>query len=246
MGRIEGKVAIVTGAASGIGAGVASRFLAEGASVLAVDRAPAPAPGTDGARFDSLQVDLAQPDAAARIANRCIERFGAIDILANNAGICDYRLLEDTDDATWDRAIAINLTAMFKLCRATAAVMKARGWGRIINTASIMAERPYPSLTAYTASKHAVAGLTKSVAIELGAHGITANYILPGAVLTGITAPLIAADPTLRETYDTMGVVNRMAMPEDIANAFLFLASDEASFITGHGLAVDGGALLKM
>ena len=243
MGRIEGKIAIVTGAASGIGAGVVARFLAEGASVLAVDRDPVAA---SHARLDSLQVDLADPDAAARIVAACTDRFAGLDILANNAGICDYRVLEETDDAIWNRAIDINLTAMFRLCRAAAAVMVPRRWGRIVNTASIMAERPYPSLTAYTASKHGVAGLTKSVAVELGAHGITANYIMPGAVLTGITQPLLDADPSLQEVYNTMGVVNRMAMPADIANAFLFLASDEASFITGHGLAVDGGALLKM
>lgn len=243
MGRIEGKIAIVTGAASGIGAGVTDRFLAEGANVLAVDR---DAVAARHERLESVQVDLADHDAADRIVAACIDRFGGVDILANNAGVCDYRVLDDTDDAIWDRAIEINLGAMFRLCRAAARVMIPRKWGRIINTASIMAERPYPGLTAYTASKHGVAGLTKSVAVELGAHGITANYIMPGAVLTGITKPLLDADPSLREVYDTMGVVNRMAMPADIANAFLFLASDEASFITGHGLAVDGGALLKM
>lgn len=243
MGRIKGKVAIVTGAASGIGEGIAARFLAEGATVLGVDR---DSPGAASDWFEPLQIDLSDADAADRIVQACLDRFGSVDILANNAGVCDYRLLDETDDAVWSRAIEINLTAMFRLCRAAARPMRAKGWGRIINTASIMAERPYPSLTAYTASKHGVAGLTKSIAVELGEHGITANYVMPGAVLTGITRPLIEADPTLREVYDRMGVVNRMAMPKDIANAFLFLASDEASFITGHGLAVDGGALLKM
>ena len=246
MARIEGKIAVVTGAASGIGAGVIERFLSEGAKVLAVDRTPIPQENQKSGQLETLQVDLAQSDSADRIVTCCLESFGGIDILANNAGICDYRVLEETDDTVWNRAIDINLTAMFKLCRQVVPVMKDRKWGRIINTASIMAERPYPSLTAYTASKHAVAGLTKSIAVELGEFGITANYILPGAVLTGITRPLIEENPALQETYDKMGVVNRMALPEDIANAFLFLASDEASFITGHGLAVDGGALLKM
>lgn len=245
MGRIEGKTAIATGAASGIGAGVAARFLAEGANVLAVDRARfAGDPQNPRLRF--MEIDLTADRAAESIVEACIAGFGGVDILANNAGICDYRELLDTDDAIWQRALDINLTAMFRLCRAAVPHMIAAGGGRIINTASIMAERPYPSLTAYTASKHAVAGLTKSLAVELGRHAITANYILPGAVLTGITQPLLDADPSLRSVYDSMGVVGRMAMPEDIANAFLFLASDEASFITGHGLAVDGGALLKM
>jgi 3-oxoacyl-[acyl-carrier protein] reductase len=152
----------------------------------------------------------------------------------------------DCDDATWDRTIAVNLTSMFRLSREAVSGMKARGWGRIINTASIMAERPYDGLAAYTSSKHAVAGLTRSFAVELGRFGVTANYILPGAIRTGITAPLIEADPALQEVYNDMGVVGRMGVPDEVAAAFVFLASDDASFITGHGLAVDGGALLKV
>jgi NAD(P)-dependent dehydrogenase (short-subunit alcohol dehydrogenase family) len=109
-----------------------------------------------------------------------------------------------------------------------------------------MAERPYDGLAAYTSSKHAVAGLTRSFAVELGRFGVTANYILPGAIRTGITAPLIEADPALQEVYNDMGVVGRMGVPDEVAAAFVFLASDDASFITGHGLAVDGGALLKV
>jgi NAD(P)-dependent dehydrogenase (short-subunit alcohol dehydrogenase family) len=135
---------------------------------------------------------------------------------------------------------------MFRICRAAIPQLRRSRQGRILNTASIMAERPYASLIAYTSAKHGVAGLTKSLAVELGAAGITANYILPGAVLTGITKPILSADPAVKAVYDGMSVLGRMAQPEEIAAAFLFLASDEAAFITGHGLAVDGGALLGL
>jgi len=135
---------------------------------------------------------------------------------------------------------------LIRLCRRAIPELRKRSHGRIINTALIMADRPCPSLIAYTPAKHFVARLIKSLAVELGAHGITANYVMPGATLTGMTQPLVNADRGLRETYDRMSVLRRMATPDELACAFLFLASSEASFITSHGLAVDGGALLKM
>ena len=247
-GRIEGKVAIVTGAASGIGKAIVERFRAEGAKVAAVDLSESALEQSHGEDRGVLRIaqDVALKDAPDRIVDAAIERFGCLDILINNAGICDYRIVEETSDEIWDRTLAIDLTAIFRLSRRAVPHLIAGGQGRIINTASIMAERPYPSLVAYTSAKHGVAGLTKSLAVELGVHGITANYIMPGATLSGITQPLIDSDETLRAVYDRMSVIGRMAKPHELAAAFLFLASDEASFITGHGLAVDGGALLKM
>ncbi|WP_242770849.1 SDR family NAD(P)-dependent oxidoreductase [Sphingopyxis sp. YF1] len=243
---LSGKVAVVTGGASGIGKAVVRRFLAEGARVCVVDRTATSTIFDASDDLCSLAIDITDPQAPASIVAETGRRLGPIDILVNNAGICDYADIGECADEIWDRTLAVNITAMFKLCRAVAPDMANRGWGRLINTASIMAERSYPGLAAYAASKHAVAGLTRTLAIELGPRGVTANYILPGAILTGITEPLIDADPTLQMTYDNMGVVGRMGTPEDVSGAFVFLASQEAGFITGHGLAVDGGALLKV
>lgn len=247
-GRISGKIAIVTGGASGIGSAIVDRFQSEGAAVLAVDLSPEALEAAHGksAAVARLAQDITAPDAPDVIVGRAIALFGGLDILVNNAGVCDCHEVETTSDAIWQRTIDVDLTAIFRLSRSAVPELRKRGAGRIINTASIMAERPYPSLAAYTAAKHGVAGLTKVLAVELGKDGITANYVLPGATLTNMTLPLIDADPGLRSVYDSMGVLGRMANPEELASAFLYLASDEAAFITGHGLVVDGGALLKM
>ncbi len=247
-GRLEGKIAIVTGAASGIGRAIVERFCVEGAKVLAVDLNDAAlrAAHVEGDNLRFVAVDLSSVDAPDIVLAAAQAHFGRLDILINNAGICEYQTIEETTDALWDRTLAVDLTAVFRMSRAAVPMLRQSGQGRIVNTASIMAERPYGGLIAYISAKHGVAGVTKSLAVELGSYGITANYVMPGATVTGITKPLIDQDAALRAAYDDMGVLGRMAQPEEMASAFLFLASDEASFITGHGLAVDGGALLRM
>jgi NAD(P)-dependent dehydrogenase (short-subunit alcohol dehydrogenase family) len=248
--RLQGKSAIVTGAASGIGAESARLFASEGASVLAVDRSEAALREIHGSNkaIRSLGQDLAATEAPARIVAAALEAFGGIDILFNNAGVSHHALAEVTADEDWDRVFAVNVRAMFRLCRqAIPALREAAaktGRARIINTASVMAFDTDIGLAAYTASKHAVAGLTKTLALELGKFAITANYVLPGAIYTGMTKRNFDQE-NIRKVWEKKAALRRLGQPIDIARAALLLASPEADFITGHGLVADGGLTLR-
>ncbi len=247
-GRLDGRVALVTGAADGMGRAIAQRLLAEGARVLAADldgEKLAAAHAAD-ARLRLETCDVTAADAPERLVGGVVAAFGGLDILINNAGVVEYEPVESMRDANWRRTLAVNLEAVFALCRAAIPHLKRSRSGRIINIASINAFRSASGLGAYAAAKHGVAGLTKTLAVELGPQGITANYICPGAILTGMTRPLMEADPGLKALFESFGVLGRMGQPEDIAGAALFLASDDAAFITGHGLVVDGGFLAKV
>jgi NAD(P)-dependent dehydrogenase (short-subunit alcohol dehydrogenase family) len=248
--RLAGKVAIVTGAASGIGRATAQLFAAEGATVLAVDR-----PGSailtahEGLeRIVALAQDVTADDAPATIVAVALAAGGGLDILFNNAGVSANALGELTTDAQWDNTFAVNARAVFRMCRAAIPALRARaaitGRARIINTASVMAERTDLGLTAYTASKHAVAGISKTLALELGKHGITVNYLLPGAIHTGMTAASFE-DEKIRAIWAKKAALRRLGQPIDMARSVLLLASDEADFITGHGLVADGGLTLR-
>jgi 3-oxoacyl-[acyl-carrier protein] reductase len=247
-GRLEGRVAVVTGAADGMGRAITDMFLREGAKVLAADRAGDKLAAAHAAheRLRLVTADVTAADAPEQLVGGAVDAFGSLDILVNNAGVVDYEPAETMTDANWHRTIAVSLTAAFTLSRAAIPHLRSSGSGRIINIASINAFRSAPGLAAYAAAKHGVAGLTKTLAVELGPDKITANYICPGAILTGMTRPLMEADPSIKGLFESFGVLGRMGQPEDIANAALFLASDEASFITGHGLVVDGGFLAKV
>jgi hypothetical protein len=142
--------------------------------------------------------------------------------------------------------VRVNVTVMFKLCRQAAPHLKASGAGRIINLASITAVQVQPRLSAYAASKHVVAGLTKVLAVELEPDQITANYLIPGVILTAMTKPIMDSDPAMKVAFESFSVLGRVGQPIDVARAALFLASNEASFITDHGLAIDGGRLAKL
>lgn len=249
--RLAGKVAIVTGAASGIGRATAQLFAAEGATVLAVDR-PGSAIHTAHAgveRVHPLAQDVAADGAAEAIVAAALQAGGGqLDILFNNAGVSYNALGELSTDADWDRVFSVNIRAVFRLCRAAIPALRARaavtGRARIINTASVMAERTDLGLSAYTASKHAVAGLSKTLALELGKHGITVNYLLPGAIHTGMTARSFA-DEKIAAIWARKAALRRLGQPIDMARSVLLLASDEADFITGHGLVADGGLTLR-
>ncbi len=241
MGLHQGLTAIVTGAASGIGKASAQRLLEEGAFVLCVDQHANEDLSHEHAV--SIVIDVADNNAAESITTSAIEHFGAIDFLINNAGMVGGSSIETMDIRVWDRIMTVNLHAVFKLCKAAIPVMKASQRGRIINIGSVMSTLAGSAMGAYTSSKHAIAGLTKTLALELGEYGMTANYIQPGAIITGITKPVIDSDPNFSEFWINKSPLKRLGRPEDIANAINFLLSEDASFITGHGLVVDGGVI---
>lgn len=246
--RLQGKAAIVTGAGSGIGAATAQLFATEGAEVLAVDL---PGKGLSEthkghARIVPFEKSVADVDAPDAIMAKAVARFGRLDILMNNAGIGANAPAETMSDADWDRVLAVNLTAPFRLCRAAIPHLKASKAGRIINVASVMAEGTDYGLAAYCASKAGVAGLTRTLALELGKFGITANYLLPGAIYTGMTRGLWDARPDVAEVWAKKSPLKRLGQPLDLARGALFLASDDGGFVTGHGLNVDGGLMLRV
>ena len=228
-GKLAGRRAIVTGAASGIGAATAERLRADGAEVIAVDRA-----GVD------VNVDLATDEGIAAVIVATGDR---LDILINNAGVCPVAPLAELSDAIWETTLAVNVSAPFKLSRGLAPLLAQSKAGRIINTGSIMSSFGDAKLIVYAASKHAILGLTRSLANELGPMGITVNCVQPGAIVTGMTRPTFDAIPEAAEYYRGRSPLGRLGQPEDIADVLAFLASDDARFITGQGIIVDGGVM---
>ncbi len=244
MARLAGKAAIVTGAASGIGRASAVLFAAEGARVLAVDR-----PGSDldfaDRTIETLGVDLAAADAPERVVGRALEAFGALDILYNNAGIGSNALASVMTDEAWDMVQDVNLKAVFRMCRQAIPHLIQSPAGRIISTASVMANGTDYGLSAYCASKAGVVGLMRTLALELGKHGVTANAVLPGAIRTGMTARGFA-DPAIADVWAKKSVLRRLGEPIDVARVALFLASEDAGFVTGQAIAADGGLTLRI
>ncbi|MBX3527465.1 MAG: SDR family oxidoreductase [Rhodoblastus sp.] len=250
MADLTGKFAVITGAASGIGRATAQLFAERGAKVLAVDR-PESAIATAHEGNSAIKVlakSVADDDAPEAIVKAALDAYGAIDILFNNAGVSGRSLTHETSDAEWDRQFAVNVRAPFRISRAAIPHLikraEEKGRARIICTASVMAFDTDIGLCAYTSSKHAVAGLTKTMALELGKYKVTANYILPGAIHTGMTQASFA-DPFIRGVWEKKAALRRLGEPIDMARAALLLASDEADFITGHGLVADGGLTLR-
>jgi len=244
MDRLKDKIAIVTGAASGIGRASAELFAAEGARVLAVDR-----PGSDlsfqGAGITALAADLTEADAPARIIGAVTAAHGGLDILYNNAGVSNSTFAQDMTDEAFDRVLAVNLRAVFRLTREATQLLVRSAAGRILNTASVMALGTDYGLAAYCASKAGVLGLTRTLALELGKHGVTANAILPGAIQTGMTAASFAR-PDVAAVWAKKSVLRRLGQPEDVARVALFLASDDGGFVTGQAIAADGGLTLRI
>ncbi len=240
MGRdVSGRKAIVTGAASGIGAAAVARLRADGVEVLAVDVVEQGLLGTY-----TLVADLGHPESFSAIANAAEAQLGGLDILINNAGVCPAGPLDEMTDAMWNLALGINVTAVMKLTRSVLPMLRRSSAARVINTGSILSSYGDAGLVAYATSKHAVLGLTRALAAELGPDGITVNCVQPGAIATGMTRPMFEQNPLSLDYYVGRSVLGRIGQPEDIADVMAFLASDDARFITGQGILIDGGVML--
>lgn len=243
---LKGRKAIVTGGASGIGEAIVHAYAREGAEVLAVDL-PGSAVSQNFAGLSSVaffEKDITEKDAPQSIVASALEAMGGFDVLVNNAGISLPDTVEDEGEEIWERTMAVNVTAMFRLSRAALPELKKSDTGRIINLGSIMSDMGGPGLFVYGTSKHAVAGMTKSMAVDLGQYGITVNYLQPGAVVTALSAPFFE-DDDFRNYWIEKAPVGRLGQPEDVAHAAVFLAQKESQFVSGLGLNVDGGAIVK-
>jgi NAD(P)-dependent dehydrogenase (short-subunit alcohol dehydrogenase family) len=241
-GRLAGHVAVVTGAAHGIGRAYAGRLAAEGARVAVLDIAD----GSDtvaeveaaGAKGMALIVDVTDPEAVAAAAGEVEARLGAADILVNNAGIYPNQPLAGLSITDWRRMFATNVESMFLTSQAFAPAMKATGWGRIVNMTSNSVGLVLPGFTHYIAAKMAVIGLTRGLATELAEFGITANAIGPSLVRTATTE---AGPEIFFEVVPQMQAIKRVQLPADLTGTLAFLVSDDAAFITGQTFYVDGG-----
>jgi NAD(P)-dependent dehydrogenase (short-subunit alcohol dehydrogenase family) len=247
--RLDGKVALITGAASGMGRVAATLFASEGARILLADvldadtEAAAEEIRSAGGEAHAVHADVANAaDAEAMVAS-AVDRFGSLDVLYNNAGIfpADDGSVTETSEATWDRVMNINLKGVFLGCKHGVPAMLESGGGSIINVASFVAlmGAATPQI-AYTASKGGVLAMTREIAVEFARQGIRANALCPGPIETPLLAELMA-DPVRRNRRLVHIPVGRLGQPEEIARSALFLASDESSYITGVTFVVDGG-----
>ncbi|MBZ9954955.1 MULTISPECIES: SDR family oxidoreductase [unclassified Mesorhizobium] len=243
-GRLSGKVALIVGAARGIGKGIAQRFAEEGARLVLADTeievGRATASELDAAFIGTDISLLADVEAAVALA---LAHHGRLDIIVQNAGIYPWQLLENTSPDDWDRVMAVNLRGSFNAARAALVPMKAQRRGRMLFTSSITGPHvTSPGHGHYSATKAGINGLIRSAALEFAGYGITVNGVEPGNILTeGIELHRGAAFIKNMEDAIPLG---RLGSPRDVANAFLFLASDDASYITGTTIIVDGGQLL--
>lgn len=247
MGQLDGRIAIVTGAAGGFGEGIARLFVAQGARVLIVDIDLAKATGVAGALGPSARAQKCDVSNGADVhaaVKACVAAFGVPDIVVNNAGTTHRsQPMLDVDEATFDRVFAVNVKSIYHMAQAVLPLMRARKDGVIINIGSTAGMRPRPGLTWYNASKGAVNLLSKSMAAELGPDNIRVNAICPVMGATGLIEQFLGGPDTPENRARIIAGIplGRMSTAEDVANAALYLASDAARFITGIELPVDGG-----
>jgi len=243
--RLEGRVALVTGASRGIGRAVALRLAAEGAAVAvaygsseAAAREVTEEAAAHGVTTALLGADLGDPAAAGALVARTAEALGRVDVLVNNAGLTRDQLAVRMSDEDWSQVLAVDLTAAFSLCRAALRGMLRSRWGRIVNVSSVAGVVGNPGQANYSAAKAGLIGLTKALAREVGGRGITVNAVAPGFVETDMTAALPA---TVIERALAVVPAGRLGTAAEVAAGVAFLASPEAAYVNGHVLHVDGG-----
>jgi 3-oxoacyl-[acyl-carrier protein] reductase len=250
--KLTEKVALITGAGSGMGQAMAREFAAQGAAVIASDIVESRAADTAkaiaeaGGRAVGVQIDVADASSVEAAVSKGTEQLGPVNVLCSNAGVLDdYRPVLETDEAEWDRVIDINLKGMYLTSRAVLGQMIENGGGAIVNTASISGIVAGGGGAAYTSSKHGVIGFTRQLAFDYGPKGVRANCICPGAVETGMTRDLFAANEA--EVMEAVNSVpaGRYAQPEEIAKLALFLASDDSAFVHGAAYVIDGGWTIR-
>jgi len=247
MGRLDDKVAVITGAASGIGGACALRFAREGAKIVGLDVAEPKPEHRDAvakAASDVLwaKVDVRDEASVERAISGALERFGRIDALVNAAGVSGVGTVDGLDAAEWDRVVGINLKGTFLVSKHVVRAMKAQGSGSIVHLASIEGLEGFQAQAAYNASKGGVVVLTRNMAIDYGPFGVRVNCLCPGYIETPMTDMLKAAGlEGIRDQFIALHHLRRAGKPEEVAACALFLCSDDASFVTGHALVVDGG-----
>ena len=249
--EFEGKTAFVTGGAMGIGGAVAELLARRGANVVIVDRAKAEAEALAnklGGKTIAVAANVASSDEVKAAIEETVKRFGGIDIVSNNAGIQRYGTVETTTEAGWDEVMDVNLKSIYLVCHHAIAYLKASK-GAVVNMASVQSFATQRNVLAYSTGKHALIGLTRSMALDFAADGVRVNAVAPGSVDTPMLRWAIEQDPNpaaLTKTLHAMHPMGRIGKPSEIAEAVCFLASSRASFVTGATLVVDGGLLLPL
>jgi NAD(P)-dependent dehydrogenase (short-subunit alcohol dehydrogenase family) len=247
MNRLEGKVVIVTGGNAGIGEAVAKRFAEEGAAVVITGRRQAELDRVindirkNKGKVLSVAGSVTDEIHVQEVTQRAVDSFGRIDILVNNAGIGDFgKRIHETDDVTWSTLLDVNLTGVFRMTRAVVPHMLKQGRGAIVNISSVASLVGIPAAPVYAASKGAIDAFTRALAIDYAKDGIRCNVVNPGLIDTPMAAPLIA-NPDMLQPIMSHYAIRRPGTPAEVANMVLYLASDEAEWVTGGTFTIDGG-----
>jgi NAD(P)-dependent dehydrogenase (short-subunit alcohol dehydrogenase family) len=248
----DGKVALVTGSGAGIGAVTAQAFARAGAAVVVTDvdveggKTTVEAIRSDGGQAEFFAADVTDAEAVKALVRFAVDTYGGLHFAHNNAGVLgESARLTDSDDETWFRTIQINLNAVYLGMKHQIPAILDSGGGAVVNTSSYAGLVAVPFASAYVASKHGVIGLTKAAAVEFGKKGVRVNAVCPGSARTKMNIERVAGNPAIEKAMTDVSPMKRFVEPEEVASAVLWLCSEDASFVNGHALAVDGGALAQ-